>query len=154
MKAQDMRSAKILVVNGRKPETTQVHQWLAGEGYSHIKLTRTAHEVLTCYVAFDPDVVLLDLQIGHVEGALLLERLHSVTSQDGPIPILALTDRIPEGELKLAASAGAHAFITRPFTRTELLINVGNAAELRFLRKLKAGDASEFESLLAERTKE
>src|SRR5262249_26534485 len=73
---------------------------------------------------------------------------------DGPIPILALTDRVPEAELQIAASSGAHALITRPFTKTELLINVSNAAETRFLRKLKASDSTEFEFLLAERTRE
>ena len=154
MKAQETRSARILVVNSRKSELDQIQVWLSAGGFSHTKLTRTAHEVLTCFVTFDPDVVLFDLQIEQVEGVVLLDRLRGLASQELPVPILALTDPLSESEKQLVASAGAYAFVARPISSTDLLIHVGNASEVRLLRKQRASDAIEFESRLAERTKD
>src|SRR5258708_10436955 len=107
MKYKDLDTARILLVNQDKAELNKIHEWLHKAGYSTIKLTQSAHEVLTCYVVFNPDVVLFDLRTAAPNGLHVLERLAGLCPEGRDVPIQALADPRSESEKNTLLADGA-----------------------------------------------
>ena len=99
-----------------------------------------------------PDLVLLDLHMPHVDGVAALDQLATVIPEDDYLPILILTgDNTSEAKEK-ALSHGAHDFLSKPLNRTEVQLRVRNLLQTRQLHlQLKAQNAS-LEQQVRERT--
>src|SRR5260221_9877063 len=131
MKLKDMTTARLLLVNEDKAELNKIHRWLNKAGCSTIKLTQSAHEVLTCYVVFNPDVVLFDLRTAAPNGLHVLERLAGLCPEHREVPIVALADPCSESEKNTIVDAGASMLLFRPLSEVELLLHVRNAWQIR-----------------------
>lgn len=77
-----------------------------------------------------PDVILLDIWMGDVDGRDVCKQLKSQASTKS-IPIIMVSARA-EAE-KSALSADADAFIAKPFEMDELLAMVAKYTERRYL---------------------
>jgi PleD family two-component response regulator len=81
---------------------------------------------------FDPDLILLDLHMPHIDGHTLLRHLRS-WSGDTYLPVIVLTaDTSPETLLR-TLDDGATDFLTKPFNATEIVIRVRNLLQTRSL---------------------
>jgi DNA-binding response OmpR family regulator len=78
----------------------------------------------------DPDLILLDLMLPHVNG---YEICRAVRERGLDMPILMLTAKGQEEDIVLGLNLGADDYITKPFRRNELIARV-NA----FLRRRQA----------------
>jgi DNA-binding response OmpR family regulator len=85
---------------------------------------------LDASLSADPDVILLDLMLPHVNG---YEICRAVRERGLEMPILMLTAKGQEEDIVLGLNLGADDYITKPFRRNELIARV-NA----FLRRSKA----------------
>lgn len=68
----------------------------------------------------EPEVVLLDVMMPHVDGWQVCEQLRSDTAFDH-LPIVFLSARAQEADLERGRSVGADAYITKPFDPLELV---------------------------------
>src|SRR6266550_2786720 len=127
MKYKDIKTARILLVNEDKAELNKIHRWLTKAGCSTIKLTQSAHEVLTCFVVFNPDVVLFDLRTAAPNGLHVLERLAGLCPEHREVPIVALSEPATDPAKKIIVDAGASMLLFRPLSEVELLLQVRNA---------------------------
>lgn len=64
--------ARILVVDDVEPNVRLVEGLLAREGYQHVRHVVDSREALAAFTEFEPDLVLLDLLMPHVDGYQLL----------------------------------------------------------------------------------
>jgi len=69
----------------------------------------------------NPDMVVLDLGLPHVDG---LEVCRRIRADGSTVPVLILTARADEVDLVVGLDAGADDYVTKPFRLAELLARV------------------------------
>lgn len=72
----------------------------------------------------DPDVVIVDLQVGSMGGMAVVRDIRASIAPEGIPRLVILLDREVDGFL--ARRAGADAWVVKPFTDHELRLAVGN----------------------------
>ena len=107
----------------------------------------------TC-AAFDPDLILLDLIMPHVDGFAILEALRSGDASESFLPIVVLTADISEEAKGRALEAGATDFLVKPVSQTEALLRIRNLLETRRAHLLLDNQRSALEEAVRERTAE
>ena len=102
---------------------------LMDNGYEHVKSVTDSRLALEVGLIFEPDLILLDLMMPHVDGFTILETLRS--EPDGAsLPVIVLTaDESKETKLRVL-NAGADDFILKPFDLAEVLLRIENLLAL------------------------
>jgi len=115
---EDLRQAKILVVDDEPVNVALLERLLRNDGYHHITTTTDAREVLPLYRDQRHDIVLLDIRMPHKDGFQVMAELRELDGEDY-VPVLVLTAQIdPETRM-------------RNETRLEIIRRLGRAAEYR-----------------------
>jgi len=81
----------------------------------------------------DPDLVLLDLHMPHLDGLALLSRMERERAPDTFVPVVVLTADATDAAKKDALRAGATDFLTKPFDTAEVALRVRNLLRTRSL---------------------
>lgn len=116
---------------------------LEGAGYAHVRSLSDSRLILQTFEEFQPDLVLLDLHMPHVDGLTAIDQLSGVIPPDDYLPILVLTGDGRSEAKEKALSRGAHDFLSKPLNRTEVQLRVGNLLQTRQLHlELKAKNGS------------
>lgn len=128
------KSAAILIVDD-EPANLQLLQYvLRSAGYLHCQTTTDPRRFLSLLREFEPDLVILDLVMPHLDGLALLKQLTSRTdSAGGFLPVLVVTSDASEKARRAALTAGARDFLTKPLDPAEVILRVNNLLETRFL---------------------
>lgn len=71
-----------------------------------------------------PDLIISDLMMPEMSGTDFVRRLREEESR--PVPVMILTARGQEVDAEEARTAGANAFMTKPFSSHELLETVSS----------------------------
>jgi len=111
----------ILVVEDERPTLTLLEKILTGAGY-RVTGVLDGIAALKAARADPPDLVLLDLIIPGVDGygvCALLKRDATFHA-----PVVVLSGRTNEKDVKAAMGAGADAFLPKPIDRLTLLAKV------------------------------
>jgi two-component system NtrC family sensor kinase len=99
--------------------------------------------VVPVFLEFQPDLILLDLHMPHVDGITVMDQLGEVIAKDDYLPILVLTGDSTSAARERALSHGAHDFVSKPLNRTEVQLRVRNLLQTRSLHlQRKAQNAS------------
>jgi len=126
---------------------------LRGEGYTDLVLVQDPREVLARYRAARPDLILLDINMPHLDGYQVIEQLK--TLEDPPLPpIVILTAQHGRDYLLRALAAGARDFIGKPFDRSELLMRVRNLLDAHLAHRLLQDQKAVLEQMVHARTAE
>src|SRR5207248_11650198 len=144
---------KILVVDDDRMTVTLLEQLLQRSGYCCVLGVTDSRRVLDTCTNFDPDLILLDLNMPEVDGFAVLESLRSNGSQTF-LPIEVLTADITEEAKSRALDAGATDFLVKPVSQTEALLRIRNLLEVRRLHVLLENQRSALEEAVRERTAE
>jgi putative two-component system response regulator len=118
-----------------------------------VGVTDSRKALETC-AAFDPDLILLDLIMPHVDGFAILEALRSDDASETFLPIVVLTADMSEEAKGRALEAGATDFLVKPLTQTEALLRIRNLLETRRVHILLENQRSALEEAVRERTAE
>ncbi len=103
----DANIAKIIVRN------------LVLEGYQ-TKEARTGQEALQHLRVFEPDLILLDVEMPQLDGFETLQRIRQVSE----IPVIMLTIRAEVTDKIRGLELGADDYLTKPFNREELNLRI------------------------------
>jgi putative two-component system response regulator len=142
--------ARVLVVDDEEANLDLVRKILEPAGYTDLVCTTDPRNATDLLAAFEPDIVLLDVVMPHVDGITLLKQLRKRMPPNVYLPVLVLTsDRSREARSR-ALEAGANDFLNKPLMAAEVRLRVRNLLETRFLH-LRLRDQN---ALLEERVRE
>ncbi|MGD9890361.1 MAG: response regulator, partial [Dehalococcoidia bacterium] len=110
----NLTDACILIVDDEEANVDLLEQMLARAGYSNLMSTTDSREVLPLYRAHQPDLILLDLLMPHLDGFTVMEHLRQEVSVDSYQPILVLTAMTTPDVKRRALDTGATDFLTKP----------------------------------------
>lgn len=145
--------ARILVVDDNQTNVALLEAVLEEEGYTNVSSTTEPREVKELYQKWRYDLVVLDIQMPHMDGLEVMDQLREVIQRDY-LPVLVLTaDTNPVTRLQ-ALEKGAKDFIAKPVEYVEFLHRVRNMLEVRLLYKQERLEAEHFEAKVRERTAE
>ncbi len=106
----------ILVVDDDPGILTAIKQALVKHQYD-VTTASDGIEALTAYQRLQPDLLLLDLMMPHLNG---LEVCRQIRAQ-APTPIIILSVKGGEGDIVSALDLGADDYLVKPFRLAELL---------------------------------
>lgn len=111
--------SKVLVVDDEQQITRVLRTVLVSQGYQ----VRTASEgegALTAFHEWNPELVITDLYMPHMDGIELCRRIRAVSS----VPIIVLSVKGEERTKVEALDGGADDYVTKPFSPKELSLRV------------------------------
>lgn len=134
--------ARILVVEDISSQAELLRIFLAGQGHD-VRIASTAGEALTAADEWEPDGLLIDVDLPDFNGLELLRRLREA----GNNAVIVLVTASSSMEMaKQAIHAGAEDFVVKPYNRDRLGLTLRNALEKRNLARRQI----EVESQLSE----
>ena len=144
---------KILVVDDEPANVALLEAMLLEGGYSRVKtITDSRLAIETCF-SFDPDLVLLDLMMPHVDGFAILESIRAAAPETF-LPVIVLTADATESSKLRALRAGATDFLLKPFDQLEVLLRMNNLLETRRLHLQLDMQVAAYADAVRERTSE
>jgi CheY-like chemotaxis protein len=129
---EQIYKGKILVIDDEPANVMVLEQTLKQGGYTSIKSITDPREALESYKNFKPDLVLLDLNMPHLDGFQVMKQIKEVDPK-GTIPIMILTAQMDHGARLRALDAGARDFLTKPFDILEVILRIKNMLEISLL---------------------
>jgi putative two-component system response regulator len=127
--------SRILVIEDCEKNMRLFQRLLVGSGFDHVVGIRDSRQALDTFLGFEPDLVLLDLHMPHVDGFQVMELLQAQVPEDVFLPILVITGDMEPAVRVRCLSAGAKDFVSKPFRADELLARIGNLLETRQLHR-------------------
>ena len=110
---------RILVVEDDDMTRSFLEILLGSEGYS-VRLAAHPGQAVTQLVDFDPDLILMDIQLPEIGGLELTRRIKS-DPMKRHIPVVAMTAFGEDYHKESAINAGCADYITKPFRAQALL---------------------------------
>lgn len=125
--------ARILIVDDEVANVDFLERLLDQAGYSNVLATTDSRRTQSLFTGFQPDLVLLDWLMPHLNGAQVLDLLRPEAEAQQYLPVLVLTADITRETRQQALSSGAKDFLTKPFDISEVLLRIRNLLETRYL---------------------
>jgi len=125
--------ARILVVDDEVANVQLLERVLSMGGYQNVESTTDPRQVLELLHAFQPDIILLDLLMPHLDGFAVMASLRSTLPSDSYLPVLVLTADATSETRRRALAGGAKDFLTKPLDVDEVLLRIANMLDTRFL---------------------
>jgi len=115
-----MAAAKILVVDDEPAIRNLIHRFLAKQDYQ-MESAEDGKSALAIFEQFNPDLVILDVNLPDANGYDLCKEMQSRTGGF----VLMLTSRTDEADKIRGFNTGADDYITKPFSLGELEVRLG-----------------------------
>lgn len=126
---------RILIVDDEPANVALLEDMLSDQSYVQVKSTTDSREVVELCSEFDPDLILLDLFMPHMDGFTVLEALSGNRTKVF-LPIIVLTADVNEQTKLRALNLGATDFLNKPLDHIEVLLRIRNMLETRRIHQL------------------
>lgn len=147
------KHARILIIDDEPSNLKLLDKMLGSQGYDNLVLINDPREVISRYKQIRPDLVLLDLNMPHVDGFEVLEQLKQINDPLMP-PVIVLTAQNSRDYLLRALNGGARDFIAKPFDRMELFARVNNLLDAHLGHLMLHDQKAVLDGLVLQRTEE
>jgi putative two-component system response regulator len=144
---------KIVAIDDEPANVALLEMMLADGGYSRVKTVTDSRLAMETCIAFEPDLVLLDLMMPHVDGFAILESLRAAAGE-AFLPVIVLTADANATTKLRALRAGATDFLLKPFDQIEVLLRINNLLETRRLHLQLDMQVAAYADAVRERTSE
>lgn len=144
---------KILVIDDEPANVALLEAMLLEGGYTRVKAIADSRLAMETCLSFDPDLVLLDLMMPHVDGFTVLESIRAAAGETF-LPVIVLTADANESTKLRALRAGATDFLLKPFDQLEVLLRMNNLLETRRLHLQLDMQMAAYADAVRERTSE
>jgi DNA-binding response OmpR family regulator len=144
---------KILVIDDEPVNVALLEGILTDSGYTRVKTITDSRLAFDARKTFQPDLILLDLMMPHLDGFAVLEALRADRSEI-LLPVIVLTADANEETKLRSLRAGATDFLLKPFDQIEVLLRIGNLLEMRRLHIQLDNQRAAFEDAVRTRTAE
>ncbi len=144
---------KIMIVDDNQINVSLLEKLLRTADFTSIKSTTDPREAKNIYRDFQPDILLLDLDMPHLDGFQVMEQLKEI-EREAFLPVLVITGRNDNATCVRALEAGALDFIVKPFEPVEAINRIRNMLQVRLMHKQVRDQNRLLEDKVRERTKE
>ena len=148
------KKARVLIIDDEASNVRLLERILELAKVGHVCSTTDSREALKLFINEQPDIVLLDLHMPHVDGFTIMAQIQSSVSAGEYLPVLVLTADITPETRHRALTLGAQDFLTKPFDHSEVLMRMRNLLENRFLHSELRLQNTSLETLVSRRTSE
>lgn len=124
---------KILVIDDETILRNEVIDWLTFEGYDVIGAENGLEGVKKA-TQEQPDLIICDVTMPYLDGFGVLLEVHS-NPNTTQIPFIFVTARATHDDIRHGMNLGADDYITKPFTRLQLLEAIRSRLEKRTVRE-------------------
>ena len=114
-----MSNPRILVVDDDQVIQQLLKVNLELEGYA-VEVASDGEEALALFGDFKPDLMLLDIMMPKLDGWEVSRRLKEGPAS-GAVPIVLLSARAQDSDVKRGSEIGVAAYVTKPFDPIQLL---------------------------------
>jgi putative two-component system response regulator len=149
----ERKNARILIIDDEPANLKLLDRMLGGQGYQNLVLVADPREVVALYRETRPDLILLDINMPHLDGYQVMDQLKVLNDPLLP-PIVILTAQHSKDYLLRALAAGARDFIGKPFDRNELLMRVRNLLDAQLAHRMVHDQKAVLEEMVRVRTEE
>ncbi|MEX2622387.1 MAG: hybrid sensor histidine kinase/response regulator [Acidimicrobiia bacterium] len=149
-----LNDSYIVVVDDDPASLSLMEQVLTLDGYGQLSLTSDPRQVKDLFARREPDLVILDLHMPHIDGFELLERLSQLIRRDSFVPFLMLTADVSDHTRRQALKVGATDFLTKPIDLAELSLRVGRLLQTRHLTLQLEHERAMLATVVADQTEE
>ena len=118
--ADPFDDAVVVIVDDNPANVMLLERILAADGVSKVHTVLDSRDAAERCLGLEPDLILLDLHMPHVDGFSVLETLTSSLAPDDYLPVIVLTADTNPATRERALGAGAKDFLTKPFDRVEV----------------------------------
>ncbi|HEX9839548.1 MAG TPA: HD domain-containing phosphohydrolase [Anaerolineales bacterium] len=150
----NLTTARILIVDDQSSNVMLLEGILQEEDYTASKGITDSRQALPVYLDYQPDLILLDLQMPYLDGFQVMNQLREHVPSGAFLPILVLTADITPEAKRQALAEGATDFLTKPFDQTEVLLRIRNLLRTRALHLQLQDQNLLLEQKVRERTAE
>ncbi len=131
MNQEELLGMSVLIVDDEPVNIALLEDMLEFSGYRHVRSTTDPRRVMPMCREGRPDLVLLDLNMPHLDGFAVLQLLNAEYPKDECLPVLVLTADIGLETKRRALAAGATDFLTKPFDAVEVMLRIKNLLRTR-----------------------
>jgi K+-sensing histidine kinase KdpD len=149
---RSLSEALILVVDDEPTNVHLLQGALKRAGYVNVVATTDSRRVAGLLSEFEPDLILLDLLMPHLDGFGVMDQLSRLVPSSTFLPVLVLTVDISAETKRRALAGGAKDFLTKPFDLDEVLLRIRNMLETRHMHMQLRKHNEELEERVRMRT--
>jgi len=113
---------EILIVDDEPSIVVPIQFLMEQQGYS-VLVAENGEDALDVIYKYKPDLILLDIMLPRIDGYEVCEIVR-LNPEYRNIKIIFLTAKGREVEIAKGLALGANAYITKPFSNTELVAKV------------------------------
>jgi len=121
-----IEKSRVLVVDDESQITRVLKTVLTSQGYQ-VRTAAEGEAALTDFKEWNPELVITDLYMPHMNGVELCRRIRALSS----VPIIVLSVKGEERSKVEALDSGADDYVTKPFGIDELMARVRAALRRR-----------------------
>jgi len=130
-----LKDSRILIVDDQVANLNVLRAVLEFAGCENLRCLSDSRQVHPTFSEFNPDLILLDLHMPHLDGVAVLDQLSSLIPKDDYLPVLVLTGDGTSEAKERALSHGASDFLSKPLNHTEVELRVKNLLQTRWLHR-------------------
>ncbi len=149
-----LHAARILVVDDDEGSTRLITDILQLYGFTNIKALNDSRGVVSCFVEFRPDAVILDLRMPHIDGFQVLHLLQALLEPGLTLPVIIVSAEDANDVKCRALTGGAADYLSKPFIPQELSARLHNWLNVYFQQRHLQSQNLDLESRVFERTRE
>ena len=124
----EAKTAKILIVEDDPDNVHLLELLFETSGYANVHATSDARNVASLVDELEPDLILLDLHMPHVDGLEVMRQIQeAVPGHD--IPMIVTSGDISPENRKAGKEVGATDFVGKPYEMSHLLSRVEKALD-------------------------
>jgi putative two-component system response regulator len=150
----ELRASRILIIDDESANIALLVRVLRRAGFANLQWTEDPREVAELVRESEPDLILLDLRMPHMDGFEVLEQLRPEIGKTTYLPILVVSADITADAKTRALSQGAKDFLHKPFDLVEVMLRIRNLLETRHLYLELQRQNLVLEARVKERTQE
>ena len=132
---QQLCAAKILIVDDEAADIRVLEWAFQMAKFPNFRSVTDSSRALEAFNQFQPDIVLLDLNMPAPDGFAVLKQLRAAVTAGDFLPVLVLTGQDTAETRGQAMAAGANDFLGKPVDYTEVMMRIRNLLQTRFLHQ-------------------